>query len=167
MSCGSSCVRYILKELSIDSVDLDIDMIWIFELALFLNETLDNEIQLYCYKSKLLNDYKKSKNSSFIGFVNLKKYFESGKKINKKKLNVKNLKKEIDSSKYIIMCVESKLLNDDDSMSGGHYIIITECDGDIVKIVNPQKDKYQLKKMSLKDTVRLSNKFGSWRILIK
>ena len=42
-----------------------------------------------------------------------------------------------------------EVFNNDDSMNGGHYIILTDRYGENVKVINPIKDKYEVKILNL------------------
>lgn len=55
--CGSSCIKYILEKYEIDTNLLKYDMIWVSELALSLKKNGFSNLQLYCYNSRLYNDF--------------------------------------------------------------------------------------------------------------
>lgn len=167
ISCGSSCVKYVINDLLNSTSNINPKMFWITEMALCLTKYLDNDIKLYCYNSNLYDDYKKNPNKNFAGFTWIKEYLKSNLIIYQKELTRKNLKTEIDDCEFLILCVESKLLNNNDLMSGGHYIIISKIENNIVSIINPQKNKYEFKEIELDDLISYSSNFGSWRILIK
>ncbi|MBP3461416.1 MAG: hypothetical protein J6K21_03295 [Bacilli bacterium] len=167
LNCGSSCIKYILDEMNYLNYNLNSKLFWIVEMGINLNSILESEVIIKCYKSKLLHDYKKYNNIAFDGFEVIKKYYNLGYKIYKRKLNEKILKKEIMSSRYIIINVESRLLYNDPTKSGGHYIIITNVNNNVARVVIPSKNDYIHIKMKLDDLVNFSKNFGAWRILIK
>ncbi len=165
--CGSSCVKYILDELKINSSNINPNMTWVSELALSLISNGLNNIKLNCYDSNLYNDFKDSIiDENFDGFKYLKLALENNVIIDEIKLSKEELIYEIDNNKYIIMCVESSLLNNDPSMSGGHYIVLNGRDNDLVNVINPQKNKYNKTKFTLDFIIKLCENCGSWRILI-
>ncbi len=86
--------------------------------------------------------------------------------IEKRNISINSFIVESDSCKYLILCVESKVFNNDDSMNGGHYIILTDRDGQNVKVINPIKDKYEIKILNLNFLIKTCRNNGAWRILI-
>jgi len=167
--CGSACVKYILDINNIKSDNINLEMFWITELALSLFENNIKNIQLKCFDSNLYNDFlhKKNNDMSFLGFYFLNEVVKNRININESSLNSSNLKKEIEESKYIIMCVESNKFNNDIKMSGGHFIIITKIDKNNVEIINPIKSKYEKKYIGISRLLSCCKNYGSWRILIK
>ena len=165
--CGSSCVKFILDELSINSSNINPNMTWISELALSLKNNGLNNIRLNCFDSDLYNDFKSSiMDENFDGFKYLRFACKNNIDINEIKLSKEELVSEIDNYKYIILCVESRILNNDPSMSGGHYIILKGRNNDLVNVINPQKSKYNRIKFTLDFIIKLCENYGSWRILI-
>ena len=51
-------------------------------------------------------------------------------------------------------------------MNGGHYIILTDRDGENVKVINPIKDKYEVKILNINFLIKTCRNNGAWRILI-
>ncbi|MDD2377981.1 MAG: hypothetical protein PHF30_03025 [Bacilli bacterium] len=167
--CGSACVKYILDINNIKSDNINLEMFWITELALSLFENDIKNIQLKCFNSNLYNDFvnKKNNDMSFLGFYFLNEVFKKGININESSLESSSFKKEIEESKYIIMCVQSDKFNNNKKMSGGHFIIITKSDKNNVEIINPVKSKYEKKYIGISKLLSCCKNYGSWRILIK
>ena len=165
MLCGSFCVNYIIKKITKKVINIDHNMLWSTDLALCLMNILDNKIEVRCFNSTLYNDYKKIKNLSFSGFSSIKKYLDSNGKILEKKFVIKNLINELEVSKYLILCVESKILNNDDTMHGGHFVIIEKNDKKI-KMINPLRKKFEEREVDYQYIIKLCINFGAWRILI-
>lgn len=148
--CGSSCIKYILKSYRIDVNALKKDMIWVPELALSLKKNELSNIQIYCYNSKLYNDFiNKEVDLNFDGFKYLKEMKEKNILIEERNISINSFFEEIDNCKYLILCVESRIFNNDDSMSGGHYIILNGRDGENIKVINPIKEKYEVKILNI------------------
>lgn len=166
--CGSSCIKYILKSYEIDTNSLRNDMIWVPELALSLKKNGLSNIKLYCYNSRLYNDFISKKfDLSFDGFKYLKEMQEQNILIEERNISMNSFIEEIDSCKYLILCVESKIFNNDDSMNGGHYIILNGRDGENVKVINPIKKKYEVKVFNIDFLIKTCKNNGAWRILIR
>lgn len=167
--CGSSCVRYILNELFIDSNNLDKNMKWITELALFLKFKGIKDISLLCYKSNLYSDYKDkdSIDINFEGFHYIQECEINGININETELTKIELLKELNENKYVILCVQSSLFNDK-TLSGGHFIILNGLNSEkMVNVINPIKDKYEYRIETINNIIKYCKNYGSWRILIK
>ena len=166
--CGSSCVKYILKNYGIDTSSLKNDMFWVSELALSLKKNGLSNIHLYCYNSRLYNDFiSKKVDLNFDGFKYLKEIQEENILIEERNISINSFIEEIESCKYLILCVESKIFNNDDSMSGGHYIILNGRDGKNVKVINPTKEKYEIKMLNVDFLIKTCKNNGAWRILIR
>ena len=166
--CGSSCIKYILESYGIDANTLKKDMIWVSELALSLKRNGLSNIHLYCYNSRLYNDFiSKKVDLNFDGFKYLKEIQEENILIEEHNISINSFIEEIESCKYLILCVESKIFNNDDSMSGGHYIILNGRDGENVKVINPIKEKYEVKMLNVDFLIKTCKNNGAWRILIR
>lgn len=165
--CGSSCIKYILENYGIDTNTLKNDMIWVSELALSLKKNGLSNIQIYCYNSRLYNDFINRKvDLNFDGFKYLEKIQEQNILIEERNISINSFAEEIDSCKYLILCVESKIFNSDDSMSGSHYIILHGRDGENIKVINPIKEKYEVKLLDINFLIKACKDNGAWRILI-
>lgn len=166
--CGSSCVKYILDKYNKLNIELlDKNMLWITELAVFLKNSGINNIKINCYNSNLFNDFKIGNvDLKFDGFRFLKNVFDNNISICEKRLTNFSLCDEIDKNKYIILCVESKIFNNDTTMNGGHYIILYGRNENNVSIINPIKEKYEVKILNVDFLVKASKNYGAWRILI-
>ena len=167
--CGSSCVKYVLNSFDKNIGDLNLKMEWITELAICLKEKEIRDISILCFKSNLFYDYKYSKNINlkFNGFKFIKKCFELKIPIIEIELTKKELVKEIKENKLIILCVQSSVFNNDNSMDGGHFIILKGMVDNMVKVINPRKNKYEYTTRKLEDIIKYCKNYGSWRILIK
>lgn len=168
LTCGSFCVNYILKNLGKETILVNPKMYWITELALFLNEHIPNKINLYYYNSNLMKDYLDYNNKVFEGFNYIKKVINSPE-INfaEKMLTPSEYSKEINNSVFIILCVESKILNNIDNMDGGHYIILKEINKNKVLMYNPQRNRMKIEIIDYKKIMKLCKNYGSWRIVIE
>ena len=170
--CGSACVKYILDKYNLKYRNFNYQMKWISELALYLLKYDLLDIKISCFKSNLYNDYLKNINNTkkindFDGFLFIKK-LEGKNKIINTKLTKRELKKEINNSDYIILCVESAKFNRNKNMNGGHFIILNSIiDNDTIKIINPIKNKFEYKYENIKNIIDYAKNFGSWRVLIK
>ena len=166
--CGSSCVKYILYYYNKDT-NVKYNMTWITELAIELYNKGIKNLMLYYYNSNLYNDYLKYKdtNYDFEGFYYLDKLIKNNIELLEIKLDKKELLKEIDSSAFIILCVESKKFNLDSNMSGGHFIIISGLNDNKITVINPIKNKYEKIEYDLDFIINCCKTYGSWRILIK
>lgn len=169
--CGSACVKYILDKFNLKYNNFNYKMKWATELALYLLKYDSLDIEVRCFNSNLYDNYLKNITntkiiSEFEGFLFIKKLEEKNKIINTK-LTKKELKYELNNNDYIILCVESAKFNKSEKMSGGHFIILNSIDNDIIKIINPIKDRFEYKQENIKDIINYTKKFGFWRILIK
>lgn len=166
INCGSLCVRYILERID-HQVELDPDMLWTSELALFIKNNSSLDLKVRCYNSNLLNDYYKTNNYNFEGFYHLNKMLDSGIILEEEQLTTEKLIEELDQYTFIILCVESAKINNDSNMNGGHYIVLEKTNKNLVKINNPQKNKMKELYLDYSDIIDLCYDFGSWRILVK
>lgn len=165
--CGSSCVKYILEKYNKDITNLKKDMLWTTELAICLKQNGINN-QIYCFNSRLYSDFLNNKfDSNFDGFKYLIEAQKNNVSIREKNITIDSLKEEIDSCKYIILCVESSIFNNDASMSGGHYIIISGRNNNVANIINPIKEKYEFKNLNINFLIDACKNYGAWRIIIK
>lgn len=165
--CGSSCIKYILESYKIKTDTIKSDMLWVPELALSLKKRGLSNIQIHCYNSRLYADFiNKKMDLNFDGFKYLKELQEHNILIKERDILIDSFYEEIDSSEYLVLCVESRIFNGDNSMSGGHYIILNGRNGENVKVINPIKDKYEIKVMNIKFLIKACRNYGSWRILI-
>lgn len=147
---------------------LNPQMMWITELALSLKENSINNIEIRCHNSNLYIDFLSNKyDSTFDGFKYLKQAIENKITIIDQKLNVKQITEEVNQCSYIILCVESSLLNNDNKMSGGHFIILHNETNGKVNVINPIKNKYEHKQYTKEELICFCKDYGSWRILIK
>ena len=161
--CGSACVKYILDYYNIYN-KINLNMKWVPELALALEENGFN-IKIFCYKSKLYNDYFLLNNEDVIAFKYIAK-LEEKTKIKEKKLDVDELKKEVSKYGFIVLCVDSKIFNTDINMHGGHYIILNGFLCDKLKVINPTKKGYDYMALDALFLVQCCHEYGNWRILI-
>ncbi len=165
--CGSSCIKYILENYGIDADTLKKDMIWVSELALSLKRNGLSNIHVYCYNSKLYNSFiNKEVDLNFGGFKYLKELQEQDILIEERNISLNSFIEEIDNCKYLVLCVESRIFNNDDSMSGGHYIILNGRNEENVKVINPIKEKYETKILNINFLIKACKNYGAWRILI-
>ena len=170
MLCGSLCVKYILDSYKIDYIKINKKMKWLTELALTLKRSGLFNIKVFCYNSNLYEDYKllSKSNLSFDGFIYIKEALNNNIPIIEKRLSINELKREITQNKYIILCVESKVFNNDFNMKGGHFIILNKINkNNLVEVINPTKDKYEIKYLSLDFLIRCCKNYGAWRVIIK
>lgn len=165
--CGSSCVKYILEKNLIYTDNIKSDMIWISELALCLKQNGLSNLYIYCYNSKLYTEFTNKKiNLSFDGFKYLKELENQNIQIVEKNISINSFASEIDSCKYIILCVESSIFNNDTSMTGGHYVILNGREGNKVKVINPIKEEYEIKTLNINFLIKACKDYGAWRIII-
>ena len=166
--CGSSCVKYILNKLKKSDNNLNIKMEWTTELAICLKENNVNNVEILCYKSNLYYDYVNNKNIDFKfkGFNFIKKCLDLDIPITILKLSKKELLREINESKFIILCVKSSIFNHN-NMNGGHFIILNGIHNNKINVINPIKDKYEYRSENINNIIKYCKNYGSWRILIK
>ena len=167
INCGSSCVKYVLNAQNLPIDNVKNDMYWISELALSLKKNSVNNLEVFFFNSSLYNGYVNDYDPNFIGFKLLDELVNENIKLLERKLSIKELIKEINDSKFIILCVDSSKFNHNKNMSGGHFVIISKMEGNLVQIINPIKDKYEIKTMSKRFIINCCKNYGSWRILIK
>ena len=167
INCGSSCVKYVLNAQDLSTYNIKNDMFWISELALSLKGNGINNLEVLFFNSSLYNGYINDYDKNFIGFKLLDELVVKNIKLLEKKLTIKELIQEINESKFIILCVESSKFNHSKNMSGGHFIIISKVEGKLVQVINPIKDKYEVKTLSKRFIINCCKHYGSWRILIK
>jgi hypothetical protein len=58
------------------------------------------------------------------------------------------------------------VINKNPKMTGGHFIVITKVNDEII-MINPRKTEYEEKKVSYDFIINICKNYGSWRILIK
>ena len=164
--CGSSCVKYVIEKITNKKANINPNMLWTTDLAFTLMKELNNRIETRCFHSRLYSDYQEFYDDSFEGFRSIQNYLDHHGVLDEKELTRKSLKTEVQESIYMIFCVESKLLNHDSSMDGGHFIVVQK-DGSKLKMINPLKVGYEERYVSYDYVLKLCNQFGSWRILIR
>ena len=166
--CGSSCIKYILESYKIKTDAIKSDMLWVSELALSLKKGGLSNIQIHCYNSRLYADFiNKKMDLNFDGFKYLKELQEQNILIKERDFSIDSFCEEIDSSEYLVLCVESRIFNSDNTMCGGHYIILNGRDGENVKVINPIKERYETKILNINFLIKACRNYGAWRILIK
>lgn len=166
--CGSSCIKYILESYKIKADTIKSDMLWVSELALSLKKGGLSNIQIHCYNSRLYADFiNKKMDLNFDGFKYLKELQEQNILIKERDFSIDSFCEEIDSSEYLVLCVESRIFNSDSTLCGGHYIILNGRDGENVKVINPIKERYETKILNINFLIKACRNYGAWRILIK
>lgn len=66
---------------------------------------------------------------------------------------------------YIILNVDSRILNNTKERTG-HYVILKK-EHDDISIINPEKTKYTEQKYKIQDILKMCEKYGNWRIEIR
>ena len=165
--CGSKCIKYILDRCNYKNINVNPKMRWISELAIYIKNNTSLEMIVRCYNSNLLNDYYKTNSHEFDGFRFLESMLEAGVVLEEEKFTIEKLIEEIEEYRFIILCVETKKINNDNSMSGGHYVVLEKAKNNIVKVHNPQKKEMAELYFKYSDIIDLCSDFGSWRILIR
>lgn len=169
MLCGVMCAKYILNNLHISFNELNLNLKWTPQIALYLNKKGLSNIKIYCYNSKLYCDYKEFgySNLDFEGFKSIYDALSNNILIEEKKLDSNEIKNELMRSKFMILCVKSSIFNNDNQMDGGHFIILLKTNNNgLIKVINPIKDKYEIKYLSDNFLIDCCKEYGSWRILI-
>lgn len=168
MLCGDMCAKYVLNEFHIDSDKFNLDMKWTPQIALYLNKK-GLSVKIHCYHSNLYNDYKTFgySNLDFEGFKLIHDALNNDILITEKKLNNNVLEDEILKNKFVILCVESSVFNKNGKMNGGHFILLSGINNcGLIKVINPIKDKYEIKYFPTSFLIDCCKEYGSWRILI-
>ena len=104
---------------------------------------------------------------NFDGFKYLKEVQEQNILIEERNISINSFTEEIDSCEYLVLCVESRIFNSDDLMSGGHYIILNGRDGENIRVINPIKEKYEIKILNINFLIKACRDYGAWRILVR
>ena len=165
--CGSICTKYISEAFNIDYHDMNKRMSWISELALYLNSK-GLDVKLYSNNSNLYIDFIKGNyDPEFSGFIYLNKVVKENIYLKEKRLNKETLIEELDNSDYLILCVESRVFNNDDKFSGGHFVVLENRDNEIVRVINPTIDNYETINLDLDFLVKCCKNYGQWRLLIR
>jgi hypothetical protein len=165
--CGSICTKYISDKLNLNQLNMNKQMSWISELALYLNQH-NLEVELYCNNSNLYTDFVLGNyDPSFSGFIYLNEIKKQNIRLNEKRLNKETLMNEIDDNDYLILCVESKVFNNDEKFTGGHFIVLENRDNEIVRVINPTIDNYETINLELDFLVKCCKNYGEWRLLIR
>ena len=63
--------------------------------------------------------------------------------------------------------MKNVIFHNDNSMNGGHYIVLNGRDGENVKVINPIKEKYETKILNINFLIKACKNYGAWRILIR
>lgn len=171
MLCGSSCVKYIFDNINYKPEKFKTNMFWITELAICLKKSNLFHVKLFCNNSNLYNDYLyyiNEKDLSFEGFKYISKALDNNIKIEEIEPNENQLINEIKNSDYVITCVDSKKFNNDLNMKGSHFIILSNFSNDYkVKVINPIKDKYEIKYLEISYILKCIINNGSWRLCVR
>jgi len=163
LSCGAACCIYLKKKLDL-TISIEEDKTyWIFSIARQFLQYIP--CLLYYYDSNLMRDYYSRKiPDDFSGTADLEEIIQS-QKICCKKLDKDNLIHAIRDC-FILMIVDSQLLNDDATLTGGHYIIIEHIEGTQAIIVNPLKSVAILHLVDVDLLVEGCLKQGGWYMTI-
>lgn len=165
MLCGNFCVNYIIEKIEPTKVKPLPDMIWTTDLAsAFLGLNINN-VEIYFHNSKLVEDYLKADNYLFDGFKSIENYLAKGGSLVEKKFTEESLLNELALTKFMILCVKSRILNNNSKMTGGHFVVLQKENKDI-KMINPLKVGYEERIVTPKEVMNLCKDFGNWRILI-
>lgn len=159
--CGSKCVLLILDKLNIKYDNIDPNLYFITDIANTLKEYID--IELYCYNSNLYTDYLNNELPIQEAIDSIKKY-EEYKNIKQLRLNKKTLLEELKDN-YLIMNVDSRIINGTETNSG-HYIVV-ELNNDIITINNPEKTRFIELTSSPEEIIKMVKNNGNWRIKIR
>ena len=164
MLCGSACLHYISNVENSFNAFVFPDMEWITELAAFLGNNCKIPFTLSCYNSNLYSDFVKGVlPHDFIGYKKLKEYTINHPKILELKPSIEMFD---DTSKIYILNVSSKIIFNDNSLNGGHYIaIVGKTNNDFI-VVNPGSTKIFLTTLNKNLVLNANLSFGGWVIHI-
>ena len=160
--CGSKCVIWILKQLDIPIDDVPKNLYFVTDIA---NAFVKNGVEplVYCYKSNLYNDYKNHKLKIKQAIKSISD-FETYNKIIEKPFGKEELLLELEGN-YIILNVDSRIINKTKNNSG-HYVILKKESEDII-VINPEKTKFTEKKYNVEEIIEMCENNGNWRIEIR
>lgn len=144
--CGSACVGYIL-EMEKKKEIFNKRLFWMLDIARTLDENFKGSVTVNYYNSQLMRDYVK-------GCIPKKfKVDDIIKDCNNKGIEIKELKYDYEAlidrkknSKWLIMCLQSEILFEDDKLAGSnHVVIVDKIDEEFVWIISPGKrDIYKM-----------------------
>lgn len=170
MLCGPACLyylsRFIYKQ---ENVIIPNNLFWMADLALFAFESLNYDVILSCYDSKLYDDYLlQTYPYNFDGFTSLYSFTStSNKEISYKKISIHCLKNYLKQGYYIILNVSSAIFNDDPSMSGGHFILLLDFTESYFKVANPTTHHIEFINVPKHTILNSCQNFGNWMLCIR
>lgn len=144
--CGSACVEYILG-MEMKDKAFNKTLFWMLDIARTLDEFFKGSVSVNYYNSKLMCDYvkgcipEKFEVKDIIEDCNKK-----GIEIKEHKFDFEELINRKNNSKWMIMCLQSEILFDDEKLVGSnHVVIVDKIDEELVWIISPgKKDIYKM-----------------------
>lgn len=168
--CGSACVEYILqsyKGVSFDRGILRKDLMWVPELATTLSSSGEITTTLFCYDSKLMDDFKNRINCDGMPIRLLQLYYDNNGKIIEKRLSVDNIVAMMCEYKNLIFCVDSKTIFQDKTLEGNHFVILSAISDKFVDVISPGRQYYYSLRVSIERFMLSVESNGQWVIGVK
>ncbi|MCQ2077660.1 MAG: hypothetical protein MJZ20_11670 [Bacteroidaceae bacterium] len=166
MLCGSSCLHYYLNCILDLHADIPKQLFWITDLANYL-VLHDIEHTVYCHNSNLYSDFKSKvlKTTCPDGHKSLHKFLNTGHCIVEKEFACEDITKNINPNKYLIASVQSRLLFNDKTRNGYHYILIHQS-MDKYTVISPSESGFQSIDIPIVELVNMIKTSGCWVISI-
>lgn len=161
--CGNVCLEIVMSVFYNKEYDVRQNVFWCGELALKLAQK-GIDVELYCHNSDLYKDFCNDANVTRCdGLLALRKCVESGIYIKDVVLTSDELNNEIRDNRCVILCVDSRIFNNDSSLYGGHFICAYNYKGREY-ILNPKKSVIVEEDFNERILLEALNEYGSWRI---
>lgn len=167
MLCGSACLHYILNILYKCNLDIDHNLSWITDLAAYIKMYTNIKFTISCHNSNLYDDYLEiGKDSNFEGFRSITKFLSLGEIISDIPLSITGLSEGLNENSIFILNVSSSIFNQDNSLTGGHFICLVQETFNTFTILNPKSKTLAFEVVPKQHLINSIENFGSWCIKI-
>lgn len=171
MLCGSACLYFLQKRFfQSDKSPIKKNLSWITEIAEYVINHFDKNALVSCHDSNLYNDFLNASEEEiqrFIGFKKLNRFTQKGNQIIDFEVTKESVDSLLETNHLIIMNVSSALFNQDEHMTGGHFIVVLNIEGDNYLVVNPGKNNIYIEQYTKERIINSCKKFGGWMITIQ
>lgn len=168
--CGSACVEYIIaanKSSENFKTLVNPNMLWVTEISMAIEQHLDAKTSLFYYQSLLMNDYIHKVNMDCEPLKMMTEYIASHNSVEELLIDVENLKCLNNNYNNLIFCVDSKIIFQDDSLCGNHFVILKFLNDRYVDLISPGKNLFFEMRISIERFMNSIKGNGQWVIGVR
>ena len=164
--CGNCCIEIAASIFYDKHCRISTSLIWSTDLAFEL-ERIGISTKVFCHNSRLYEAFKLNPFDSFDGFSSIRAYLSCGREIKNYPIESNTLIDELSDNSCGIYCVDSKTFNEDESLSGGHFVLVYLDKNRKITLLNPKRTVITIiRDYPLKNFKKACELNGSWRILL-